>query len=128
MYAMTTIRQSCESMRLFLEPYLWVMGIQYLAEITSVRAAIVLLCAVLSLTKKESMWTKSFKEISNCILNPKKHTLQGRILAKPAHSGCQSPDNGNCLSYLGNYVGNTNAILKPFFKFCSSTFDSFSSH
>lgn len=68
---MTMIRQPCESMRLFLESYRWVMGIQFLVEITSVRAAIVLLCAVLSLTKKESMWTKSFKEISNCILNPK---------------------------------------------------------
>lgn len=76
-YAMTT-----QSVRLFLESYLWVMRIQYLVEITSVRAAIELLCAGLSLTKKESMWTKSFKEISNCILNPKKHTLRGRILAE----------------------------------------------
>ena len=63
-----------------------------------------LLCA-LSLTGKQRMWTQSIKEISNCLLNCKRTSSKAESWQSPAHSGCQNPDNDNCLSYLRNDVG-----------------------
>ena len=75
MYAMTMITHN----PLSLWGYFWrllLCGIWVYSSLLRshclVTAAAVLSCAVLSLTKKEWMWTKSFWEkISNCILNSK---------------------------------------------------------